>query len=334
MSGDLGPDVPQPEMPGEEAGPGQDREFSQSAPQWQSAGQPPPPAGQPPAGQPPYAPPSYVQPPYAQPPYAQPSYMPPPLLPGQSHQAGYWPQPPLRRSARGRVHALWVVVVLVAALAAGSGGYYFGSRHAHTVSAARLGRTAPGRAPTGPAPAGQGPCATTVTAAGPDSKLLAELLPLPAGATRPSNARAPKAYALRSFVAGLFPPQERSRETGFLGGLCFQAAVNSEWRTPAGTLVSIYLIKFALPSEARSYALDQEQADIAGVGVHGRHANVSGVPDAMIIQDPRLDKYGNTLTRLIGDVGDVAILVHVFVPALLDSEAAMDPLLREQASRL
>jgi hypothetical protein len=161
-----------------------------------------------------------------------------------------------------------------------------------------------------------------VTAAWRDSKLLAELLPMPAGATRPRKAPRPRAYSLSTFVARLYG-DDKSPETGYLSALCFETAVGGEWQTHSGKLVAIYLIQFARQAEARSYALGLKQADIGSVGVHGRHARVRDLQDGMIVQDSQLDTYGNTLTRLIGSVGNIAILIHVFVPALLERESAL-----------
>ncbi len=356
MSGDVDPAAPLPDVPGEGADAGQERELPQSAPRWQAPDQSPappahpapgqpsypqppysqppysqPPYSQPPYSQPTYAPPSYSQPPYSRPAYAQPPYSQPPFPPGQGTQAGYWPvQVPVARQAggRGRVHAVWVVIALVVALVAGSGGYYLGGQHAHPVSAARIGDNAPGSAP-----AAQKVCGASATAAQPDSRLLAALLPLPAGASRPSAEPAPKAFTLNGFVAYLYG-KDSNHEKSFLSGLCFKTAVNGQWHTSAEVIVSIYLVQFALPAEARSYALGLEQADIGAVGKHGRHAKVPGVADGMIISVARLDSFGNTLTRLIGDAGSVAVLLHVFVPATLQPAATMDALLREQVSRL
>jgi len=61
---------------------------------------------------------------------------------------------------------------------------------------------------------------------------------------------------------------------------------------------------------------------------------VAGVSDGIQIGHPALDQYGNTLTRLLGDKGSVAILIHVFVPAHIEPLAPAAALLRSQAARL
>jgi hypothetical protein len=53
----------------------------------------------------------------------------------------------------------------------------------------------------------------------------------------------------------------------------------------------------------------------------------------MGIGRPKLDSYGNTLTRLLGDAGNVAVIIHVFVPARTDN-AAVARVLRQQSALL
>lgn len=60
----------------------------------------------------------------------------------------------------------------------------------------------------------------------------------------------------------------------------------------------------------------------------------SRVPDGRIVQSPKLDKFGNTFTRMFGYVGNAAMLIHEFTPAYMLSEASAEPVLRAQASRL
>jgi hypothetical protein len=54
----------------------------------------------------------------------------------------------------------------------------------------------------------------------------------------------------------------------------------------------------------------------------------------MFIGQPSLDHYGNALSRLIGDRGNVAIIMHLLTPAHLPLRGTADAVLRSQAARL
>jgi hypothetical protein len=301
-------------------------------------------AGVPPAGQP--HDPGAPQPGQS----GQPGYQgyPNPYQPWGPHQpyghgqhaappAGYWTVPPRRRGpARTWVHASWLAVAVLVAVFAGAGGYHLGGQH--SVRSGTVHR----KLRSGPSPApqaiGPGQCAASaeasITGASTrDARLLRELLPMPRGAQRIATIGKPKAYTLRAFLRKLYPA-DKGIEQGFLSARCFQTAVNSEWRQSQGVQVSVWLLQFAGRSGAQSYTLGQAQTDISLQGGHGRYATVSGVPDGRIVQTSRLDKYGNTFTRMFGYVGNVAILIHVFRPAYLPAEASVEPLLRAQARRL
>jgi len=79
-------------------------------------------------------------------------------------------------------------------------------------------------------------------------------------------------------------------------------------------ITSVWLIQFGTAADARSYTLSTEQAD-ASDRANTDKFTVSKVLDGMGLGRPALDKYGDTLTRLLGDVGSTSILIHVFVPA-------------------
>jgi hypothetical protein len=241
--------------------------------------------------------------------------------------------PPAPRKSLVRVHASWLAAVLIVAVLAGGGGYLVGRHgpgHASSASPA-LNPPASGTTP-GETPAEAEPCAASLTAASPDAKLLRSLLPMPAGARRVVGR--PKSYALKPYVHALYASSDYGAEEALLAGRCFEAAVNSEWRTSTGMLVSIWLIQFAGSSGAQSYALGQASTDVTDLRGHGRHAQVAGVTDGSIIQSPQLDKYGNTLTRLFGTAGPVTILIHEFEAAYLPTEASAETVLLAQAKRL
>ena len=60
---------------------------------------------------------------------------------------------------------------------------------------------------------------------------------------------------------------------------------------------------------------------------------MKGVDDGIYIADPALDQDGNTFTRLLGDRGNVSMIIHVFVPAGLNEAAAVQ-VLKAQYARL
>ena len=156
---------------------------------------------------------------------------------------------------------------------------------------------------------------------------------MPPGAARVPGAGAPKVYSLGAFLKELYA-NDISGESDYLTARCFQVAANTEWRVSPGTLVSIWLLQFAGPAGAQSYALGQAQINIGLLDGHGRYASVSGIPAGRIVQTPQLDKFGNRFARMFGYSGNVAILLHVFRPAYLPSEASAERILREQARRL
>jgi hypothetical protein len=226
----------------------------------------------------------------------------------------------------------WLAAVLVVAVLAAGGGYLAG-RHSVSQAISAQGPPAGGATP-GEVPSDAQPCAASLTAASPDARLLSELLPMPAGASRVSAIGPPKSYSLNAYVHELYASSGYSAEEALLSARCFETAVNSEWRTRAGALVSIWLIQFAGASGAQSYALSQATIDVTDLHGHGRHALVAGVTDGTIVQTSQLDPYGNTLTRMFGTVGSVMILIHEFEPAYLPSEASAEPLLIAQARRV
>jgi hypothetical protein len=137
--------------------------------------------------------------------------------------------------------------------------------------------------------------------------------------------------SLGQFVRALYAqsPGEQTQ----LADRCFQVAAQRGWTRPSGQIVAVYLIQFATPADARSYALSAEAGDLSDPA-NRLHLAVSGISDGILIEDPSLDKYGNTRSRLLGDQGNVAILIHVFEPARLPSHASSVSLLRKQVARI
>jgi len=224
-----------------------------------------------------------------------------------------------------RVHVSWLIAALAAALCLGLGGlavgYYIGDHH-EQISAAIKGTQAPAAGP--PCEAKSAPSVIYKT-------LLVMLLPAPVGSQKPTGVNAAQELSLNAYVQQLY--SDPAYETPRLRARCFQGAVHRWWATGSGQIVSIYLIQFGSPVDARSYALATEAADLKGAG-NTIHAAVPGVLDGVQIGHPALDNYGNTLTRLIGDWSSVVILIHVYEPAHLDPPAKAVALLRNQAARI
>jgi hypothetical protein len=235
---------------------------------------------------------------------------------------------------RGRIHATWLAVTLLVALITGATAYSLGAHHGQQSALPAAAPTASQAPVVAPPPANAYQCAPTDTATGSDARLFSELLPVPAGAARPAGAPAPKAYTLHAYVTSLYAKSGVGHEQALLQARCFEVAVNGQWETAGGTLVSIWLVQFADSGGARSYALGQEQTDLSLMSRPGRAANVSGVSDGMLIQDSGLDQEGDSFNRVLGDRGNIMILIHVYVPGQWASESSLGALLRSQANRI
>jgi hypothetical protein len=254
---------------------------------------------------------------------------PPPQSAGAPYGGYPWGQPPPpTRPGRARLHVTWLIVTLAVAAVVGTSAYEVGR---NIRPAAVQQPTVAGGAGTG-SKLGPATCAPSVTSASKDSQLIADLLPLPPGATRPASNPRPKVYSLGGYVGALY--SGNSQEKAVLAARCFQTAVNGQWQTTSGTLVSTWLVQFAGTSGAESYALGQQTTDVGLMGAHGRAVRISGVPAGRLIEKAGLDKYGNTTARLFGYGGRVMILMYVFTPAQFPSRASLAALLRDQAARL
>jgi hypothetical protein len=219
----------------------------------------------------------------------------------------------------------WLVgtaVALAAAVISGLAGYVVGSQHGR-ISAAVQNLKA---VTAGPCPTGQAlpdPSATSPAAAG----LVAELLPKPSGASPIKIKQG--ALSLNDYITEVYSGDSGERLR--LAARCFEAAANRSWLTPAGDSITVWLIQFGTASGARSYILSTEQGDL-DIKANTRKFTVTGVTDGIGIVNPSLDKYGNTLTRLLGDRGNVAMIIHFFVPARLDQPSAIHLLQQQYAA--
>ena len=283
-------------------------------------------------GQPPGGPPGAVPgtarwvPPQPPPPQSLP---PPPPLPQQPPPAGLtfgaWPPPPPPAGrSRARAVATGSAVAVVAALIAGVVGYEIGVQHSRISSAVQgIKAVAAGACPAGETT--PDPSATSPAAAA----LLARLLPVPHGDTL-AGPLAQGALSLRGYLNALYPGNAIEQQR--LTTRCFQTAVHREWQTPSGTIISEWLIQFGTAADARSYTLSTEQADAADPANTDKFT-IAGVPDGMGLARPALDKYGNTFTRVLGDAGNVSMIIHIYIPARTNNAAAAR-VLQDQNDRL
>ena len=243
--------------------------------------------------------------------------------PAQPAGLPFWPVggSPGRRT---RLHVIWLIAALVASLAAGSAGFAAGDAFAshRSVIVAAIG-SAKDRARSGPCP----PASAAIQAG---SRLHSFLLSRPAG-SRPPNVKTPAVLGLRQYVRVLYAG--RASIVGQLNARCFQVAASRLWVTASGNIIGIYLAQFATAADARSYVLFTEAGDLEASTVT-RHLPLPGVSDGLVVQHGALDKYGNTFTDLLGDRGNVAIIIHIFVPARLATLAQDRSLFAAQHARV
>jgi hypothetical protein len=252
------------------------------------------------------------KPPTGQPPTGQP--------PAQWGVPGYdgVTFPAARPQARART--AWILAaaggMILSGFAGLTVGYYIGGHRAQIVASAQV------------AGAGTGSC--RVPAAGAGQLVAEQLLPVPAGSTITGSA-AQRVLTVRQYANMLY--SGRPAEATELRSLCFQTAAHLMWREPSAMVVSIWLIQFGNPDQARSYARYTEQGDLSAAA-NTSHFPVSGVADGIGIATPSVDKYGFTLTRALGDKGSAVILMHVFALGKVAPPAQVRALLRAQAARI
>jgi hypothetical protein len=203
----------------------------------------------------------------------------------------------------------------------GVAGYQVGLHHSQIKAASAYVKATSSGCPSGqPAPSATSPAGAA---------LLTSLLPMPGGTARAGSLKQ-GVLSLDDYISALYP--DNKSEQPRIVARCFQTVVHREWEARGGTLVSIWLIQFATAADARSYTLSTESADSADPANKVKLA-VNGVGDGMYIADPTLDQDGNTFTRLLGDRGNVSMILHVFVPARLNQPAAVR-VLKAQYARL
>jgi hypothetical protein len=216
------------------------------------------------------------------------------------------------------------IVALAAAIIAGAGGYEVGVHKSRISSDVQTFKAVAGGACP---PGGTTPGPSVTSAAG--AVLLTRTLPIPPGDTQ-ITVEKQGVLSLNDFMNELFPNYAPERQ--LVTALCFQTAIHRTWRSPDGSTTSVWLIQFGTAADARSFTLKTEQADEADPA-NSNVFRVTAVSDGMGIGDPKLDKYGNTYTRLLGDTGNVAMIIHIFLPARTNNAGAA-AVLQTQSTRL
>lgn len=164
--------------------------------------------------------------------------------------------------------------------------------------------------------------------------LVDALMPLPAGARSLTVTGAGKngSMDLDQYMQVLYPSSPTERP--YLQARDFESAAARWMVTGTAQQDDFYLIEFATPDDAQSYALGAEQAH-KGDPAHASDTefSVSALTDGMGFENAKLDSYGNTDSYVYGAVGDIAIIVDCFTPAKL-ARAEMLTLIDQQAARL
>src|SRR5215469_9203958 len=229
---------------------------------------------------------------------------------------GVWQPMPVPSSARPRrvpTAVVWCLVVVVASVIAAASGYYVGLPHSRINSGLQTFKAAL----SGPCPTGRtGPDPSATSPAG--GALLARVLPAPTGYKRITGDKQ-GVLSLKDYAHLLYGSDRSAQQR--LVARCFQTAVHRDWASGGGTLISVWLIQFGTAADARSYILSTEQGDSSDPA-NSDVFHVSRVVDGLGLGTPKLDKYGNTFTHVLGDAGNVAIIIHIFVPARLDNSYA------------
>jgi hypothetical protein len=219
-----------------------------------------------------------------------------------------------------RARTAWILAAIAGMVLSGfvglTVGYYIGGHRAQISASAQV------------AGAGTGSCRVPAASAG--QLVAVQLLPVPAGSSI-TGSGTQRVLTVQQYANMLY--SGRPGETTELRSLCFQTAAHLMWREPSGKLVSIWLIQFGNPDQARSYARYTEQGDLAAAA-NTSHFPVSGVADGIGIATPSVDKYGFTLTRALGDKGSVVVLMHVFALGKVAPPAEVRALLRAQDARI
>ncbi len=108
-------------------------------------------------------------------------------------------------------------------------------------------------------------------------------------------------------------------------------AASGHWPSAPPARRRVHLIWLAV--SLVSFTLMLQAADISDP-LNSVHSSLSGITDGIPIGRPSLDHFGNTLSRLLGDRRNVAIVIHLLTPGHLPQRRTANALLRRHAARL
>jgi hypothetical protein len=220
------------------------------------------------------------------------------------------------------VHLIWLAVSLVSLVLGGTAGFAIGKAAPQIGASFRSAKAA----------AGVGPCPSGSLPSGAGAALAGRLLPVPARSRHYTKGDFARQVLTADQLAGEFFRGD-SLGRARLTVRCFRIAAQVNWYAPSGAVTVIWLVQFATANDARSFALMLQAGDISN-RLNSVHTPLKGVADGMLIGRPSLDHYGNALSRLIGDRGNVAIVIHLLTPGHLAQRSTADALLRRQAARI
>jgi hypothetical protein len=137
---------------------------------------------------------------------------------------------------------------------------------------------------------------------------------------------------LQQFAARFVMPSDNQRIIDEENDRGFQYAVREDWRGVDGSQANVYLLKFGSATGAQSFALESQSGARSAVGTAGTYA-IPGSGDAMAYQYPGPESDGNVRTETYAVVGDIAVVIDVWVPAQAD-RAEVQALVKEQYAKL
>jgi hypothetical protein len=212
---------------------------------------------------------------------------------------GYYPAPPggfgtppvPRRRRRGLIIGVAAAVVLVLVLVLGGAAFVvFSNRH---------------HKPQGPAAVGDG------------TALLAEMVPAPAGST-PVTGGGVKDLA--TFVDEHFPT-ENVAATNELRSYGFAVAAERAYTRTDQVIVATQLVQFGTSNGAASYVRQQRAAFLADPAVTDP-TPVTQVAGGASFEFGKIDAtHPERHAVLIGDAGNVAVVMFIYSPGVLDRYA-------------
>jgi hypothetical protein len=150
------------------------------------------------------------------------------------------------------------------------------------------------------------------------SAFFARLLPIPVGDTPDTSLAKAGVFSLTDFMNANYPAAPAEEQ--YFQADCFQTAVHRAWSSPNQDVTSAWLVQFGTAAGARSYTVADEQA-LSGDPTYTDDFRVPRVADGMGYGRPGSQSF-TSVTDVLGDAGNVAILITFYTPENLDNAAA------------